>query len=162
MIDLDGQPYSLPPTTGGREVLVLAFLGNGCPTAKAAEDVLIELQSAYGPRGVQLVAINPNNPFLSPPDTLREMAKRSDGKGYNFPYVKDPDGSAARSYGITRTPEIVVLDAEGKVRYRGRVMDARDPARAHRQDLQEALDDLLAGEEVEVPETEAFGCAIVW
>ena len=111
---------------------------------------------------MQLVAINPNNPFLSPPDTLPEMARRRELKGFNFPYVKDPDGSAARRYGVTRTPEIVVVDADGKVRYRGRVMDARDPARAKRQDLQEALDDLLAGEEVKVSETEAFGCSIVW
>jgi len=141
---------------------VLAFLGNGCPTAKSAEDVLIDLQASYGPRGVRLVAINPNNPYLSPPDTLPEMARRRELKGFNFPYVKDLDGSAARSYGVTRTPEIVVLDGDRRVRYRGRVMDARDPARARRQDLQEALDDLLAGEEVEVPETEAFGCSIVW
>ena len=161
MIDLDGQPYSLP-SAGGRELLVLAFLGNGCPTAKSCEDVLIDLQASYGPRGVRLVAINPNNPYLSPPDTLLEMARRRALKGFNFPYVKDPDGSAARSYGVTRTPEIVVLDGDRRVRYRGRVMDARDPARARRQDLQEALDDLLAGEEVEVPETEAFGCSIVW
>jgi hypothetical protein len=34
--------------------------------------------------------------------------------------------------------------------------------RAKRHDLQEALDDLLAGREVRLPETEAFGCSIVW
>ena len=101
-------------------------------------------------------------PYLSPPDTLPEMAGRRKLKGFNFPYVKDPDGSAASSYGVTRAPEIVVLDGDRRVRYQGRVMDARDPARARRQDLQEALDDLLAGEQVEVPETEAFGCSIGW
>jgi hypothetical protein len=36
------------------------------------------------------------------------------------------------------------------------------PARVTRHDLQQAIDDLLAGRSVEVPETEASGCSIVW
>jgi hypothetical protein len=32
----------------------------------------------------------------------------------------------------------------------------------HRCDLQEAVDDLLSQREVRVPETDAFGCSIVW
>ena len=48
------------------------------------------------------------------------------------------------------------------MRYRGRVFDARDPARVRRRDLQEAVEDLLAQREVRVPQTESFGCSIVW
>jgi len=61
VVAVDGQHYSLS-SFDGREVLVLVFLGNGCPTAKSCEDGLIELQAAYDPRGVGFVAINPNNP----------------------------------------------------------------------------------------------------
>ena len=39
----DGRHYSLS-SFDGREVLVLVFLGNGCPTAKSCEDALIELR----------------------------------------------------------------------------------------------------------------------
>jgi hypothetical protein len=42
------------------------------------------------------------------------------------------------------------------------VFDARDPARAQRHDLREAVEDLLGQREVRVPETESFGCSIVW
>jgi peroxiredoxin len=157
----DGRHYSLS-SFGGREVLVLVFLGNGCPTAKSCEDGLIELQAAYDARGVGLVAINPNNPYLSPPDTLREMSRRARAKGYNFPYLKDSDATLARAYGMTRTPQVCVLDSDRVLRYRGRIFDARDPARVHRCDLQEAVDDLLSHREVRVPETDAFGCSIVW
>jgi len=156
----DGGRYSL--SSFDAELLVVVFLGNGCPTAKSSEDVLIDLHGAYADRGVGLVAVNPNNPFLSPPDTLAEMAKRSALKRYPFPYLKDADGQLARACGVTRTPEVVVLDGGRQVRYQGRVLDARDPARARRRDLQEALDDLLAGRGVRVPVTDALGCSIVW
>ena len=89
------------------------------------------------------------------------MARRARTKGYNLPYLKDPEGLLARAFGVTRTPQVCVLDRDRVLRYRGRVVDARDPARVRRRDLQEAVDDLLAHQEVLVPETDAFGCSIV-
>jgi peroxiredoxin len=157
----DGRLYSLS-SFDGREVLALVFLGNGCPTAKACEGALIELQAAYGSRGVGVVAINPNNPYLSPPDTVAQMARRAGDKGYGFPYLKDTGAALARAYGMTRTPQCCVMDRQRVLRYRGRVFDARDPARVQRHDLQEAIEDLLGQREVRVPETESFGCSIVW
>ena len=158
---VDGRLYSLS-SFDDREVLALVFLGNGCPTAKGCEGALIELQATYGPRGFGLVAINPNNPYLSPPDTLAQMARRALEVGYNFPYLKDVEATVARAYGMVRTPQCCVLDGHRLLRYRGRVLDARDPARAQRHDLKEAVEDLLAQREVRVPETESFGCSIVW
>jgi hypothetical protein len=90
------------------------------------------------------------------------MSRRARAKGYNFPYLKDSDATLARAYGMTRTPQVCVLDCDRVLRYRGRIFDARDPARVHRCDLQEAVDDLLSHREVRVPETDAFGCSIVW
>jgi hypothetical protein len=158
---VDGRRYSLL-SFGDAALLVLVFLGTGCPTAKACEEELFDLQAAYGPRGVQVVAVNPNSPYLSPPDTLAGMARRAAERGYPFPYLKDEAGVLARACGATRTPEAFVFDRGRAMRYRGRIVDARDPARVRRRDLREALDDLLAGRPVRVPETEAFGCSIVW
>jgi peroxiredoxin len=157
----DGRLYSLS-SFDDREVLALVFLGNGCPTAKACEEALIELQATLGPRGFGLVAINPNNPYLSPPDTVVQMARRARERGYNFPYLKDVDAALARAYGMARTPQCCVLDRHRVLRYRGRVLDARDLARVQRHDLQEAAEDLLGQKEVRVPQTESFGCSIVW
>ena len=80
------------------------FSCNGCPTVRAAEDGLVALQEAYAGERVRLLAINSNNPFLSPPDTFGEMVKRAEAKRFNFPYVKDEDGSVARRFGAARTP----------------------------------------------------------
>jgi peroxiredoxin len=157
---VDGRSHSLSDF-GDKAVVVLVFTGNGCPAAKASEDRLITLQSAYGTKSVQLVAINSNNPYLSPPDTFAEMVTHAAAKNWNFPYLKDEDGRAARAFGAVSTPHVFVLDRERRLRYQGRIDDSRDPSRVTVRDLQNALDDLLAERPVRVPQTIPFGCSIV-
>ena len=157
---VDGEDYSLA-TFDHHRILVVVFTCNGCPTVKANEDRLVALQEQYGRAGVQLVAINSNNPYLSPPDTYDEMVRRAREKRFNFPYLKDADGAVAAAYGAISTPHVFVLDASRRLVYKGRIDDARDPARATASDLENALRDVFAGEPVRVPETQPFGCAIV-
>jgi thiol-disulfide isomerase/thioredoxin len=144
-----------------KPVLTLVFISNGCPTVRVYDERLITLQERYGDRGVQIVAINSNNPYLSPPDVYSELVKRAKDAGYNFPYLKDEDGSVARNYEAISTPHAFVLDASRRLRYRGRIDDSRDPAKVTSIDLENALTDLLDLKEVKVPETQPFGCAIV-
>ena len=65
---------------------------------------------------------------------------------------------------MTRVPTVVVLDGDFTLRYRGRIDDrygvaARRP-KATRDDLAQALDEVLAGKKVSVAETEADGCLL--
>lgn len=156
----DGGGYGLS-SFDDNPVLALVFIGNGCPTVRVYEERLKTLQSTYGERGLQVVAINSNNPHLSPPDVYSELVQRAEVGGYNFPYLKDEDGSVGRSLGAIATPHAFVLDAERRVRYRGRIDDSRDPANITSTDLENAISDLLDGRSVLVPETQPFGCAIV-
>ncbi len=119
------------------------------------------LQEAYATQGVQLIAINSNNAYLSPADTFPEMVQRAQEKRFNFPYLKDEDGSVADAFGAISTPHILVLDSGRMLRYKGRIDDSRDPSRATYSDLEYALEDVLAQRQVRVPETKPFGCAIV-
>lgn len=144
------------------ELLAIVFTGNGCPTAKSCEPRLAALDAAYRGRGLQLVAINANNSYLSPPDTYAQVVRRAAEVGLPYPYLKDDTGDVARAYGAPCTPYVVLFDHSRRLRYRGRIDDARMPEKISRHDLQEAVDDLLAGRAVRVPETEAFGCSIVW
>ena len=160
LLGVDGRRLSLS-SFDHKPFLVLIFSCNGCPTVKASEDRMIAIQAAYGARGVQLLAINSNNSYLSPADTYPEMVKRAAEKGFNFPYVKDDDGTVGRQFGAISTPHVFVLDPERRVRYKGRIDDSRDPSQVTVRDLNNALDDLLAGRPVRVPETRPFGCAVV-
>ena len=142
-------------------MLAVVFIANGCPTVRVYDERLISLQRSFGDRGVQVVAVNSNNPYLSPPDVYEEMVKRAEQAGYNFPYVKDPDGSLARNYGAISTPHAFVFDGSRRLRYRGRIDDSRDPSKTTNHDLANALADVVAGRAVQTPVTQPFGCAIV-
>jgi peroxiredoxin len=157
----DGRAYSLT-SFSDKQVLVIIFAGNGCPTVKAAEERVMAIQSDYRQRGVQILMVNSNNSSISPPDTLKEMVERARERSYNFPYVKDEERALARSLGATNTPHVFVFDAGRKLRYKGRIDNARQVSRVTVNDLRNALDDLLAGKEPRTSETIPFGCSIVW
>jgi thiol-disulfide isomerase/thioredoxin len=161
LLGVDGAHHSLSSLRGEKGTVVV-FVGNGCPTVRSYEDRLMRLQERYRPRGINVIAINSNNPFLSPPDTVAELRKRARLRGFNFPYLKDAEGVVARSFGAVCTPHAFLLDDEDNIAYRGRIDDSRvgDAITSH--DLANAIDDLLGDRPVTVPIAEPFGCSIVW
>src|SRR4029079_14596220 len=68
LLGTDGHRYGLSSFTD-REVLVLIFASNRCPTVKAYADRMNAVQAKYGPQGVQVVALNSNSPHLYPDES---------------------------------------------------------------------------------------------
>ena len=161
LLGVDGERYSLA-SFQDKKLLVLLFISNGCPTVKAYQDRMIKIQKDYGAKSVQLLALNSNNAYLSPADTYAEMVLQVKKKGFNFPYVKDEDGTVAKSYGALHTPEVFLMDEERRLCYRGRIDDSQNPDRVTISDLRNAIEDLLSNRPVGVTETTPFGCSIVW
>src|SRR5258708_3478546 len=58
---VDGKTYMLGSFKDAK-VLAVVFICNHCPTSQAYEKRIIKLTSDYAPKGVSVVAINPNNP----------------------------------------------------------------------------------------------------
>src|SRR5262249_3828688 len=139
--DVAGERRSLASFTD-RSFFVIVFIGNGCPSARLYEERLLSIQEKYAERGVQVVAVNANDPFYSPPDTFEAMQVRAKESGFTFPYLKDAQGAVADALGAERTPESFVVDSRRVLRYRGRIDDTRDPSRRTSSDLENALDDL--------------------
>ena len=156
---VDGNKYSLS-TFDNKQIVVLVFIANRCPTARVYTDRLILIQEEYGPKGVQIVGINSDNPYFFSMEALSKMIEIAEEREFTFPYLKDSDQSVARSYGALVTLHAFVLDKERKLRYRGRVDDSRDPSKVATNDLRNALDDLVEGRDVRTPETRPFACAI--
>lgn len=161
MLGVDGRTHTLEEF-GEARVLVVVFIGNGCPTVHAYEERLSHLHQKYTGKGVQLVAVNSNNPHLSPFDTHAEMVARAGEAGLPFPYLKDEDGSLARAFGAVSTPHAFVFNGDRRLRYRGRIDDARIPESVTRRDLDEAIGALLEGRRPPVDATVPFGCTIIW
>ena len=157
----DGRTYSSGSFPPGQAV-VLVFVGTGCPTVRYYRDRLAAMQERYGADGVQIVAVNANNPHLSPMDSLEEMRRRHTESPWPFPYLKDGRADLARRCGAICTPHAFLFDGDRRLRYRGRIDDSRTGRRVEHHDLEQAIEDVLAGRSVRVPATEPFGCAIVW
>jgi disulfide oxidoreductase YuzD len=155
----DGRRHGFS-TLADRDILVLIFSSNRCPTAKAYGARMNALQRDYGPHGVQLVVIDSNDPHLYPEESYPRMVERAAEDRYTFPYIVDDDQSIARAYGPVCTFHVFVLDRDRRVRYQGRFDDSRIAANVTTQDLTNALDDLLAGREPRVSTTRPFGCSL--
>lgn len=159
LLGTDGHVHGLS-SLGGNDALVLVFSSNRCPTAKAYGERMNALQHEYGPRGVQLLAINSNDPHLYPDENYAQMVDRATRDAYAFPYLVDDGQRVAKAYGATCTFHVFVLDRSRTLRYEGRFDDSRIPANVTSRDLANALDDLLAGIQVRVTNTRPFGCSL--
>jgi peroxiredoxin len=159
LLGTDGKRSSLA-TSDDKQIIVLIFMANRCPTARVYTDRLKSIQNDYGNRGVQLLGINSDNQYFFSDETLDKMLKITEERKLNFPYLKDEDQSLAKKYGALVTLHAFVLDKERNLRYRGRIDDSRDPSKVAISDLRNALDDLLASREVRVTETRPFACSI--
>lgn len=167
----DGKTYSLRDFARA-PVLVVIFTCNHCPTAQAYEERIKQLASDYGPRGVALVAISPNDPeavtlgemgYTDLGDTFEEMKIRAKDRGFNFPYLYDGANSrVSMKYGPQATPHVFIFDKERKLRYTGRIDDGEKPGTATKHDTRNAIDALLAEKPVPVERTKTFGCSIKW
>ncbi len=143
----------------GNQAIVLAFLGTECPVSNLYVPSLIELDKQYRGKKVQFLAVYPNEP-----EDLDQVASHAFDRDLPFLAVKDFGQRLAASLGISRVPSVAVLDGEFKLRYRGRIDDRYGAAirkpKAARDDLAEAIEEVLANKKVAVPETEADGCLI--
>ena len=144
---------------GHAKLVVVIFMGTECPIGNAYVPDLVALQQRYPDKQVQVIGINS---VLS--DSAETVARHMKEFKVDFPVLIDNDQIIADRFGAQRTPEIFVLDTQRKIRYRGRIDDRfgyiykREESR--RQELEEALKELLAGKDVSVPETEPVGCLI--
>ncbi len=155
----NGKKYSLS-SFDDKEIIVLVFMANRCPTARVYTDRLKAIQTDYGQRGVQIVGVNSDNQYFFAPETLEKMMEIAEERAYNFPYLKDTDQSLAKKFGALVTLHAFIIDRNRVLRYRGRIDDSRDPAKVTVSDLRNALDDLLENREVRTPETRPFACSI--
>lgn len=141
-------------------VTVLLFTAVDCPISDRYAPELTRLAAGYRDR-VQFTLVYPNH---GDPDGAIDAHARA--FGFPMPHRRDIDGSLTARAGVTVTPEVAVFAGDGRLVYRGRIDDRYsdfgvDRPTPTRRDLAVALDELLAGRPVSVPETRAIGCAIV-
>ena len=159
---VDGKAWSLSDFRQAK-ILVVVFSCNHCPFVIGSEDRMIHFYEKYKTRGVEMVAINSNETVNHPTDSFDHMVQRAREKGFKFPYLHDESQEVALKYGALRTPHFYVFDQERRLRYTGRFDDnPRTPGQEKTHELQDAVDDLLAGKPVRTPLTNPIGCNVKW
>lgn len=156
-LDVRGLTRSLDDL-GERKATVLVFLTEDCPLGRRALPRLVALEAATRERGARFLLVDVGRD--ADPSAAAALALNH---GVPFPIVLDPDAAAARRCGVTHVPTAVVLDAKGALAYRGRIDDALRPGvdRAPgREELKDALEDVLAGRAARVASTAVDGCVV--
>jgi thiol-disulfide isomerase/thioredoxin len=173
LLGIDEEKHKLSEYADAK-LLMIVFLSNHCPTSQAIEQRLKQLVIDYKSQGLQVVAINPNDPAALRPDELGyskyndsfpEMKRHAAEQGFNFPYLFDGETQAvAKAYGCLATPHVFLFDQERKLRYRGRFDDSRyaDAATVTSPDAKNAIDALRAGKSVATAMTKPHGCSTKW
>jgi len=139
---------------------VFIFVATDCPNSNTYAPILARLYREYSPRGVAFF-----NVYSDPAESAATVRKHDADFETPFRALLDPHQTLARETGARSTPEVVILGADGRQLYRGRV-DNRfiEPGKTRYQptenDLDEALGAILQDKAVPHPVTRTIGCAI--
>ncbi len=144
------QSYTLSKLKGS--ILVIEFIATRCPYSLREDPVIRQICQDYSKKGVRFLGINSNRQ-----EPAEEVARHQREAKLGFPVLKDWNNVVADKFKATHTPHIFVIDAKGVLRYEGAI----EPQRGEKTPfLRNALNDLLAGREVKIKETPAWGCTI--
>jgi thiol-disulfide isomerase/thioredoxin len=157
---LDGTAMPFADLLGpdGRAVC-FAFLHPTCPLAQEYGPVLGQLAADFADEGVRFVGVVCESDDPAAIDAYRTKF------GLTFPIHLDTDFTLAEALGATITPEAVLVDRDGRIRYAGRIDDrykirgVMTPGDAE-PELANAIQDLVAGREIREPRTKPAGCPL--
>jgi peroxiredoxin len=161
LIGTDDKLHALGDLKGDQGTLVV-FTCNHCPFAIKYQDRIIALTEKYQKQGISVVAISCNDAGSFADDSFPNMKIRAKEKEFNFPYLYDESQAVALEYGPMVTPHIFLFDSELTLVYRGRIDDSAKEDEVKKRELTDALNALVAGKEIPVAVTTAFGCSIKW
>jgi peroxiredoxin len=147
---VQGSNFSLSDAQKEHRAIVVVFRSTLCPYSNSYNDALKEMSEDYAPKRVLFLAVHSDRW-----ETDADIRAHADKHGHTFPVIRDADGRLARLLNARRTPEVFLMDGDGKLRYHGRIA-----AKIGTPDLHNALDALLAGRPIKPIETRAFGCSI--
>jgi len=140
---------------GATRPVFLHFMNPACPCTKFNREHVTALARRFG-TDVTFLAV-----LEAAPDTDPAAAFASFGLPMRA--VEDADGAIARAYGVYSTPQAVLVDARGRLRFRGNYNASRYCTDERTEFARIALERLLAGRplgSIPAAATRAYGCAL--
>ena len=165
LTDSKGTSHKLSDFRG--KFVVLEWLNHECPFVKKhySGGDMQKLQKEYTAKGVVWLSIISSAPGKQGHRTGPQAeADTKDKNAAPTAVLLDPSGEVGKKYDAKTTPEMFVLDKEGKIIYAGAIdsiksTDSADIAKAENH-VRQALDAALAGKAIPTPQTKPYGCSV--
>jgi peroxiredoxin len=165
LTDAKGGTHSLSQYKG--KYVVLEWFNPECPFVKKhyGSGNMQKLQQEYTGKGIVWLTIDSNAPGtegnMTPEQANKIMAS---WKTHQTALLLDPESTVARSYGAKNTPDMIVINPEGKIVYEGAIDSKATPNPADIPNstnyVKVALDESLAGRAVTTSSTRPYGCSV--
>ncbi|MEA5465495.1 thioredoxin family protein [Leptothoe sp. PORK10 BA2] len=151
-------------TFADRKALLIMFICVHCPFVKHVEQELAKIGQDYLAHGLGILAISSNSIATHPQDAPEHMRTQAKTQGFEFPYGYDETQAIAKAYTAACTPDFFLFDAHLTLAYRGQLDDSRpgNGKPVTGKDLRAAIDAVLAGQPMTMPQVPSIGCNIKW
>lgn len=159
LLDVNGREHRARDTRLAKAT-VFFFIAAECPISNRYAPEIGRVSAEFTPSGFAFFAVH-SDPDLQ----IGNARKHAFDYGYTFPVLLDPKQALAKKLGVTMTPTVVVVSAQGGVLYRGRIDDRYIDFGRYRDagikpDLRIALQSVREGQPVAEPLTRTIGCAL--
>jgi peroxiredoxin len=165
LTDAKGKAHSLLQYKG--KYVVLEWFNPECPFVKKhyGGGNMQKLQQEYTGKGVVWLTIDSNAPGTEgnlAPEQAEKVAKA--WNTHQTALLLDPDGKAGRAYGSKNTPNMVIINPDGKIVYQGAIDSKATPNPADIPSstnyVKAALDESMSGKPVSQSSTRPYGCSV--
>lgn len=154
LADYNGNKHSLSDYKDSKAIVII-FVATECPISNDYNSRMEKLFKEYNQKDIAFVGINSNKA-----ESVERIKEHADENGLTFTILKDEKNIIADKFEASFTPEVYVLNSDFNILYHGRIDNSRKESDVVTKDLENALDEILAGKEVSKKETKAFGCTI--
>jgi len=161
----DGKTYRLADYKGS--TVVLEWTNHLCPYTEKHYDSgnMQPLQKEAAADGIVWLSVISSAPGLQGYVTAKEANALTETRdAAPAAVLLDPEGTVGRLYAAATTPQMFIIDADGRLVYQGAIDDepstwGADPLKAKNY-VRLALAEMADGKSVSTPSTRPYGCSV--
>jgi len=141
--------------------LLVMFSCNTCPFVIKNQPITKKTIEYAEAHHIGMVIINSNEAQRGDADSYEAMQQYAKAQGYTVPYLIDENSKLADLFGASHTPEVFLFNNKNKLVYRGAMNDnPGDPGSYKVMYIQNAMNAMVAGKEIDPNSTKSIGCGI--
>ncbi len=164
LTDLDDNPHTLSDYTKAGNIVVLEWFNPNCPFVRKHyiddRNTMTATQAQF--KSEKIIWLRINSAYGRHPSAEIPYNKQAvTGWNLKSPILLDTSGKVGHDYHATRTPEFFIITPDQTLAYQGPIDDRTDAAAPGKKNyIQEALTNLLAGDQITTPKRKPYGCNI--